>query len=84
MFKSDTKKLIAEKQNFLFDFEKDFTRFVPLGFVSIIEMIIYLECGLIREEFLKYYDFHPKTITAFALLHNYCLSKYSVSILLFS
>ena len=65
---NNLKKLATEKGNFLFDPQKDFSRSGPLDFSSVMELILTMECGTLKEELLKFFDFDPDTVSASAFV----------------
>ena len=65
---NNLKKLATEKGIFLFDPQKDFSRSGPLDFSSVMELILTMECGTLKEELLKFFDFDPDTVSASAFV----------------
>ena len=58
------------KNDFVKNPDRDFTRKRKLTFSDTIMMIISMECGSIRSELLKYFSYSPETATSSAFVQQ--------------
>lgn len=58
------------KEDYVSDPARDFTRTRKLSFSDTVMMIISMECGSLRSELLKYFSYSPDTATASAFVQQ--------------
>lgn len=63
-------RMEENKTNFVKNPLRDFTRKRKLSFSDTIMMLISMECGSIRSELLKYFNYSPETVTSSAFIQQ--------------